>query len=246
MSNIKKYINLENKQIPIIIRNYKNTNNLKIYFKGTILNISKPIQMSNKKLLQIIDNNKKQILKAFNNIMTNENKTIKHWQTGETIMYKGEKYKILLEEIKEKIVEIQINEKEHIIDVKIYKDINSTQKKEVIETKFKQILKIKTYNLINKRLPYWSLKTQIKYNSFKIGNATSKFGSCIPSKKVLHFSNRLIMLPEDKVDAIIVHELCHIVHCNHSKDFYNLVKTYIPNYDEINTWLKHNSNMILF
>ena len=70
-------------------------------------------------------------------------------------------------------------------------------------------------------------------------------GSCIPSKKILHFSNRLIMLPEDKVDAIIVHELCHIIHSNHSKNFYELVKKYIPNYDEINKWLKENSKAIL-
>lgn len=53
------------------------------------------------------------------------------------------------------------------------------------------------------------------------------------------------MLPEDKVDAIIVHELCHIIHKNHSKEFYNLVKKYIPNYDEIDKWLKNNSNLIM-
>lgn len=73
----------------------------------------------------------------------------------------------------------------------------------------------------------------------------ANIGSCIPSKRILHFSNRLIMLPEDKVDAIIVHELCHIIHSNHSKNFYELVKKYIPNYDEINKWLKENSKAIL-
>ena len=73
----------------------------------------------------------------------------------------------------------------------------------------------------------------------------ANYGSCIPSKKILHFSNRLIMLPEDKVDAIIVHELCHIIHSNHNKEFYELVKKYIPNYDEIDKWLKENSKMIM-
>lgn len=54
------------------------------------------------------------------------------------------------------------------------------------------------------------------------------------------------MLPEDKVDAIIVHELCHIIHPNHSKDFYDLVKKYIPNYDNIDKWLKENGRIIIF
>ena len=78
-----------------------------------------------------------------------------------------------------------------------------------------------------------------------MGDAISKFGSCVPSTKRLHFSSRLIMLPEDKVDAVIVHELCHIIHPNHSKDFYNLVKKYIPNYEEIDKWLKQNGNLIM-
>ena len=81
--------------------------------------------------------------------------------------------------------------------------------------------------------------------SYKVGDATSKFGSCIPSKKIMHFSNRLIMLPERMVDAIIVHELSHIIYPNHSKEFYNLIKKYINDYDEIDKWLKINSYQIL-
>lgn len=119
-------------------------------------------------------------------------------------------------------------------------------RKRIIDQNIKQIFKNETKKLIQKRLPYWSKITKVQYNSFKIGDAISKYGSCIPSTKALHFSNRLIMLPEDKVDAIIVHELCHIVHSNHSKEFYTLVKKYIPNYDEINKWLKQNSKIILF
>ena len=54
------------------------------------------------------------------------------------------------------------------------------------------------------------------------------------------------MLNENIIDAIIVHELCHIVHANHGKEFYNLVRNYIPDYDEKNKWLKQNGNIILF
>ena len=110
----------------------------------------------------------------------------------------------------------------------------------------KQILKNNTEVILQNKVPYWSKITAIPYKQFKVNDATSKYGSCIPSKKLLHFSSRLIMLPEDKVDAIVVHELCHMVHPNHSKNFYNLVRKYIPNYDEINKWLKTNGKMIVF
>ena len=84
-----------------------------------------------------------------------------------------------------------------------------------------------------------------KYNTVKVGDTTSQYGSCSPSKKALHFSNRLIMLPEDKIDAIIVHELSHMTHANHSPQFYNLVQKYIPNYFEIDKWLKENVNKVM-
>lgn len=44
----------------------------------------------------------------------------------------------------------------------------------------------------------------------------------------------------EAIDYIIVHEFCHLIHMNHSKDFYNLVKEIIPNYKDSEKWLKEN------
>ena len=49
------------------------------------------------------------------------------------------------------------------------------------------------------------------------------------------------MLPVEAIDYIIAHEFCHILYMNHSKDFYASVEKIIPNYKEINLWLKKNS-----
>ena len=107
-------------------------------------------------------------------------------------------------------------------------------------------MKSNTEVLIAERLPYWSKITKIDYNEVKIRDAITRYGSCMPSKKNLNFSSRLIMLPEDKVDAIIVHELCHMKHKYHNKEFYDLVAKYIPNYKEIDEWLKINGKIIMF
>ena len=68
----------------------------------------------------------------------------------------------------------------------------------------------------------------------------------MPAKKNLYFFFFFIMLPEYVVDAIIVHELCHMKYKYHNKDFYDLVATYIPNYKEIDKWLKRNGKIIMF
>ena len=125
-------------------------------------------------------------------------------------------------------------------------NIDKTTRKQYIDKGIKQLLKNNTENLLLERVPYWSKITNIPYKEFKVNDATSKFGSCISKTKVLHFSSRLIILPQEKIDAVIVHELCHIIYPNHSQNFYNLVKKFIPNYDEINKWLKKNGGIILF
>ena len=240
-----QYIQIKDKQIKLIIREYRNSNVVRMYFKGTTLNISKPKIMSKRSLEKMIKENEEEIYNQYKKIISSENNNIKHWQTGEKIMYKGEEFKIELKEREDQLIKIFINREEKKFEIGIPKNMDEEEKKEEIDKTIKQLFKINTEAIISEKLPYWSQKTKIEYAQFKIGDATSKFGSCIPSKKILHFSNRLIMLPPDKVDAIIVHELCHIVQDNHSKNFYNLVKKYIPNYEEIEKWLKENANVIM-
>ena len=124
--------------------------------------------------------------------------------------------------------------------------IQSEEIKQNVDKAIKKLFKCNTEALIKERLPYWSKITGLTYNQVKIRDATSRYGSCMPSKKNLYFSSRLIMLPEEVVDAIIVHELCHLVYKNHDKQFYGLVGQYIPHYKEIDKWLKTNGKMIMF
>lgn len=248
-----QYIKLNNTNIPIVIRSFKTSKYLKMYFKAETLYVSKPKYVSIKKALEFVKENEEYVYSKYMKlILTNERKT-KTWTTGETFGFKGEEYKVVVNCIdsNQKSMRIQINvdTNNKVLNIKYPKELNrfsEEEKKQYIDKGIKKLLKNNTEILLESKVPYWSKITKIPYKEFKVNDATSKFGSCIPKTKVLHFSSRLIMLPEDKIDAIIVHELCHIVHPNHSKDFYNLVKKYIPNYDEINKWLKKNGGIILF
>ncbi|MGC9330369.1 MAG: M48 family metallopeptidase [Bacteroidales bacterium] len=71
-----------------------------------------------------------------------------------------------------------------------------------------------------------TLATQhsLHYSSVGITGARTRWGSCSSTNK-LHFSLHLMMLPDELIDYIILHELAHTVHKNHSKDFYGLLET---------------------
>ena len=241
----KYYIKIKECEIPVIVRNYKNTNSVRIYFKGNILNISKYKYMPKKELMKIIKQNEKEIYTRYMEIISKNNSNIKHWYSGEKISYKGEDFTIIVIETTKKALKIELDEKNKEFKIAISKDIAPDDRKNIIDKYVKKFLCIKTREYLDKRLPYWSKKMEIGYNNFQVRDATSKYGSCIPKEKRLHFSNRLIMLPEDKIDAIIVHELSHMIYANHSKQFYALVQMYINNYFEIDKWLKENVNRIM-
>ncbi len=91
-------------------------------------------------------------------------------------------------------------------------------------------------------------KLAVKYSLFPtksiIRNQKTRWGSC-NSKKEIRLNWRLILMPYYVMDYIITHELCHLKHMNHSKDFWNLVEKYYTNYKIAESWLKENGVNIM-
>ena len=72
----------------------------------------------------------------------------------------------------------------------------------------------------------------IKPTGVKITSAQKRFGSC-NGKNSLCFSYILMLYPDEAVDYVVVHELSHIRHHNHSKDFYKLISSVLPDYKDL-------------
>ena len=242
----QKYIKIKDMEIPINIKNYKTSKSIKIYFKGNVLSITKPTRLPNKKMMEILKAEEQNLYEKYKKIISSEIKSIKQWENGEKIFYKGKTFNIIREYTKKLEVNVRIDEKSENFFVSVPQDVEQEIIKKSVDKIIKKIFKNNTEVLVSKRLPYWSKITGFNYNEVKIRDAITRYGSCMPSKKNLYFSSRLIMLPEYVVDAIIVHELCHMKYKYHNDDFYNLVEKYIPNYREIDKWLKKNGDNIMF
>lgn len=241
-----KYIKIKELEIPISIKSYKTSKSIKIYFKGNILTITKPTRLSMKRLLETIKINEEDIYNKYKKITSSEISSIKQWTTGEKIYYKGEAYSIIQRHVNRNQISLTIEETSKEIIITTPANISQEDLKINVNKGIKQLFKKNTEVLITNRLPYWSKITGFEYNQVKVRDATTRYGSCMPAKKNLYFSSRLIMLPENVVNAIIVHELCHMKYKNHNKDFYDLVAKYMPNYKEIDKWLKVNGKIIMF
>jgi len=81
------------------------------------------------------------------------------------------------------------------------------------------------------KVGYYSQLMGLAPAGVKITSAVKRYGSCSPTNS-LCFSWRTILLPDELLDYIVVHELAHIRHKNHGKAFYALIAQYLPDYRE--------------
>ena len=116
--------------------------------------------------------------------------------------------------------------------------------KDDIEIKLREWLRVELELYIYDRLDYYKKLMNVKYNSVHIKFYKKKLGSCTYNGK-LSFNLKIITLPKNVIDYIIVHELCHLKHFNHSKDFWCLVENYCPDFKNQKKWIKKNQNYIL-
>jgi hypothetical protein len=91
------------------------------------------------------------------------------------------------------------------------------------------------------RVEHFNSFYNFTYNRISIRDQHSRWGSC-SAKKNLNFSYRIVFLPPELADYLIVHELCHLGEMNHSPRFWKLVEKTIPSYKVLRRELLKNGN----
>lgn len=96
-----------------------------------------------------------------------------------------------------------------------------------------------------KRAAYFRQFTGGTYNRITIRDQKTRWGSC-SARGTLSFNWRLMLAPPAILDYVVVHELCHLTHMNHSPAFWQAVEAVYPDYREARKWLKeHGQELVL-
>ena len=77
------------------------------------------------------------------------------------------------------------------------------------------------------RVEYFANKMDLKFSAIKFRKMKSRWGSC-SNKRVITFNSELVKVKKELIDYVIVHELAHLIHMNHSKNFHSVVENYLP------------------
>lgn len=98
-------------------------------------------------------------------------------------------------------------------------------------------------DIFTHKTEYYARIMGISYGRIAIREQKTRWGSC-SSKGNLNFNWRLILAPEEVMDYVVVHELAHRREMNHSKAFYDIVESVLPDYRAARKWLRDNGQTL--
>ena len=97
---------------------------------------------------------------------------------------------------------------------------------------------------ISEKVEYYANFMGVTYNRISIREQKTRWGSC-SSQGNLNFNWKLILLPDEIIDYVVVHELAHRKEMNHSKNFWNIVERIIPDYKECRKYLNRQGKYFI-
>lgn len=163
----------------------------------------------------------------------NDKKIIRGYENGDIFLYLGKEYKLQVI-IDKNLIRPKVNLENEKLVVRINVD-----NKEYIQQSLKRWYADETLDIVKKRIDYYKKYFKDSVTSIKIKDQKTRWASCTYKNEIL-FNLRCSMAPMEIIDYIVVHEMCHMEHRNHSKDFYNAVGQVIPDYKQKIKWLKDN------
>lgn len=151
---------------------------------------------------------------------------------GESFMYLGRNYSMNIEiDSSLKKPEVKLFRGKFIVTLQ-------NKDKEAIRKAMEQWYRVKTREIIEERVKYYQRFFTVNPSSIKVKEQKKRWGSCT-SKNELLFNWRSIMAKSNALDYIIVHEMCHMVYKDHSKEFWELLASILPDYEVRKEWLRN-------
>jgi len=220
----------------VIIKKTNRIKTVSFLIKNQSLILSVPKYISSNEIDSIIESKIHWIKKKLINEKENNLQNKRLYSEGEIFLYLGQEF--ILKIKKNEIPNIVLKENNLLLD--IIEPENLPKIKEYIREWYKN----KSINKLNIVHKYYESLIGLKVNKIKFGEYKSKWGSC-NSNKVISYDWRIIMAPNSVINYLVVHEISHLLHPNHSQYFWQHVEKFIKDYRDQRKWLKNNSNKLV-
>jgi len=144
------------------------------------------------------------------------------------------------------IADGQPSKAEQVNDELIIRLSSRVKNKEAkIESLINEFYQSSANNYLHSRINQLSMKVGLLPNTVKVKGFKARWGSCDYRGNIL-LNWRLMRVPAVYIDYVIVHELCHLTHMNHSSQFWQLVEQHYPAARKAKRWFRENGNALLY
>ena len=213
-----------------LIHQERKTLGIKVFPEGFV-KVYAPFDVSLEKIEEKIKEKARWILKHQREFLSYQPLTpARKYINGETHLYLGRQYLLFAELAK--INEVKVYRGKLIV---LHKATVSVEK--VLKNWYKE--KARAYfNLLLKEKITLFAKFAIEEPSLVIRTMSKRWGSCTAIGKII-LNPELVKAPKGSIEYVIIHELCHLVYHNHTKDFYNLQSKIMPDWMKWKSKLEH-------
>ena len=160
----------------------------------------------------------------------------KQYVSGETFYIQGRGLRLRVSQAKEDTIS-----SDGVYIFLEVKDINDVEKKRRIVTRFLDQECKTIFSEVMDALYPMVEKYGIEKPTLRIRAMETRWGSCLTKKRIITLNKRLLEAPRNCIEYVVMHELCHLIHPNHSKTFYAFLSMLMPDWKERKITLEKNA-----
>lgn len=198
--------------------------------------IMAPNKLKHSEIESLIEKKMDWILKHLDR-MSQQNVTSMTYASGSTMLFLGEQKVLTIKEVpKAKDQKVCASGG----GIHVYTITCEGEHIQLLLTKW---LRLRAEEIIIERVAYYSEQMGVIPMKVSVKTQTKRWGSC-NSKKQIYLNWRLVFAPVEIIDYVVIHELSHIMHMNHSTLFWQLVESFDSKYKAHRKWLKDHGHML--
>lgn len=161
----------------------------------------------------------------------NAMRVVREWVNGESFLYLGSSYRLAL-----------VNEQDEVLKLKdgrfqLLRTVMDGGGGDAAQQVFERFYKEKGLPRIQRRVAHFAPRVGVNAGEVQVKDLGYRWANCLPNGQ-LHFHWKCLMAPLTVIDYIVVHELCHLRHRDHTDAFWNEVDKVLPQYRERKEWLR--------
>lgn len=228
-----KRIKYENKTIAYTVNKAK-VKNFYISIENGEVVIKAPWYVTSSQIQDVVESKREWIMKKLQEYQSSPRKA-KDYADGERFQILGENYflNIYYKDINNAILNVENEKIVVILPLRYADEDNSEQIKKMIDKMYYMVAEREVEIAMEKIRKMTGLAPE----EYRIKKTKSVWGSCSSNKKIT-INQNLMMYSRKAVEYVVLHEVCHLKYMNHSKNFWNMVEKYMPDYKDAEKELK--------